>query len=89
MRVWLSAQTGEGIPLLLQALTERLSGEIAHYELHLPPEAGRLRSRFYQLQAIEREWMEEDGQLGLEVRMPMVDWRRLCKHEPNLPDYVV
>ncbi|MBD2815515.1 GTPase HflX [Xenorhabdus sp. Flor] len=89
VRVWLSAQTGEGIPLFLQALTERLSGEIAHYELHLPPEAGRLRSRFYQLQAIEREWMEEDGQLRLEVRMPMVDWRRLCKQEPNLPDYVV
>ncbi|MDX7988831.1 GTPase HflX [Xenorhabdus sp. 12] len=89
VRIWLSAQTGEGIPLLFQALTERLSGEIAHYELHLPPEAGRLRSRFYQLQAIEREWMEEDGQVGLEVRMPMVDWCRLCKQEPNLPDYVV
>ncbi|OTA20818.1 protease GTP-binding subunit [Xenorhabdus beddingii] len=89
VRVWLSAQTGEGIPLLLQALTERLSGEIAHYELHLPPEAGRLRSRFYQLQAIEREWMEENGQVGIEVRMSMVDWRRLCKQEPNLPDYVV
>ncbi|WP_340616041.1 ribosome rescue GTPase HflX [Xenorhabdus entomophaga] len=89
VRVWLSAQTGEGIPLLLQALTERLSGEIAHYELHLPPEAGRLRSRFYQLQAIEREWVEENGQMGVEIRMPMVDWRRLCKQEPNLPDYVV
>ncbi|KMJ46078.1 ribosome rescue GTPase HflX [Xenorhabdus khoisanae] len=89
VRVWLSAQTGEGIPLLLQALTERLSGEIAHYELHLPLEAGRLRSRFYQLQAIEREWVEENGQMGIEIRMPMVDWRRLCKQEPNLPDYVV
>ncbi|SFN34415.1 ribosome rescue GTPase HflX [Xenorhabdus japonica] len=89
IRVWLSAQTGEGIPLLLQALTERLSGEIAHYKLHLPPEAGRLRSRFYQLQAIECEWMEDDGQVGVEVRMPMVDWCRLCKQEPNLPDYVV
>ncbi|MDX7990164.1 ribosome rescue GTPase HflX [Xenorhabdus littoralis] len=89
IRVWLSAQTGEGIPLLLQALTERLSGEIAHYELRLPPEAGRLRSRFYQLQSIEREWVEEDGLVGIEIRMPMVDWRRLCKQEPNLPDYVV
>ncbi|MBD2811337.1 GTPase HflX [Xenorhabdus sp. Vera] len=89
IRVWLSAQTGEGVPLLLQALTERLSGEIAHYELHLPPEAGRLRSRFYQLQSIEREWMEEDGQVGIEVRMPMVDWCRLCKQEPNLTDYIV
>ncbi|EYU16498.1 ribosome rescue GTPase HflX [Photorhabdus aegyptia] len=89
VRVWLSAQTGEGIPLLLQALTERLSGEIAHYELHLPPEAGRLRSRFYQLQAIEKEWIEEDGKVGIEVRMPIVDWRRLCKQEQDLFDYVV
>ncbi len=89
VRVWLSAQTGEGIPLLLQALTERLSGEIAHYKLHLPPEAGRLRSRFYQLQAIECEWMEENGQVGIEVRMPMVDWRRLCKKDPSLPGYIV
>ncbi|WP_340613694.1 ribosome rescue GTPase HflX [Xenorhabdus thailandensis] len=89
VRVWLSAQTGAGIPLLLQVLTERLSGEIAHYKLHLPPEAGRLRSRFYQLQAIEREWLEENGQVGVEVRMPMVDWCRLCKQEPKLPDYVV
>ncbi|MCW7547264.1 GTPase HflX [Photorhabdus sp. APURE] len=89
VRVWLSAQTGEGIPLLLQALTERLSGEIAHYKLRLPPEAGRLRSRFYQLQAIEKEWIEEDGKVGIEVRMPIVDWRRLCKQEQDLFDYVV
>ncbi|TDB61219.1 ribosome rescue GTPase HflX [Photorhabdus khanii] len=89
VKVWLSAQTGEGIPLLLQALTERLSGEIAHYELRLPPEAGRLRSRFYQLQAIEKEWIEEDGKVGIEVRMPIVDWRRLCKQEQDLFDYIV
>ncbi len=73
----------------LQALTERLSGEIAHVELRLPPNEGRLRSRFYQLQSIEREWQEEDGSIGLEVRMPMVDWRRLCKQEQQLPDYVI
>ncbi len=89
IRVWLSAQTGDGVPLLFQALTERLSGEIAQHTLRLPPEAGRLRSRFYQLQAIEKEWMEEDGSVGVEVRMPIVDWRRLCKQEPTLVDYVV
>jgi len=89
IRVWLSAQTGAGVPLLFQALTERLSGEIVQHVLHLPPEAGRLRSRFYQLQAIEKEWMEEDGSVGLQIRMPIVDWRRLCKQEPALVDYVV
>ena len=59
VRVWLSAQSGAGLPLLFRALTERLSGEIAQYELRLPPEAGRLRSRFYQLQAIEKNGMKK------------------------------
>lgn len=45
--------------------------------LRLPPKEGRLRSRFYtQLQAIEK-WMEDDGSVSLQVRMPIVDWRRL------------
>lgn len=89
VRVWLSAQTGAGIPLLFQALTERLSGEIAHLELCLPPSEGRLRSRFYQLQAIEREWLDDDGRICLEIRLPIVDWRRLCKQEQQLADYVI
>ena len=89
IRVWLSAQTGVGIPQLFQALTERLSGEVAQHTLRLPPQEGRLRSRFYQLQAIEKEWMEDDGSVSLQVRLPIVDWRRLCKQEPALEDYVV
>ena len=89
IRVWLSAQTGLGVPLLFQALTERLSGEVAQHTLRLPPQEGRLRSRFYQLQAIEKEWMEDDGSVGMQVRMPIVDWRRLCKQEPALVDYIV
>ncbi len=26
---------------------------------------------------------------GMQVRMPIVDWRRLCKQEPALADYIV
>jgi len=89
VRVWLSAQTGAGLPLLFQALTERLSGEIVQHTLRLPPQAGRLRSRFYQLQSIEKEWMDEDGFVGLQVRMPVVDWRRLCKQDPAVLDYLI
>lgn len=89
VRIWLSAQTGAGIPLLFRALTERLSGEIAHLELCLPPSEGRLRSRFYQLQAIEREWLDDDGRICLEIRLPIVDWHRLCKQEQQLADYVI
>ena len=42
------------IPQLFQALTERLSGEVAQHTLRLPPQEGRLRSRFYQLQAMKK-----------------------------------
>lgn len=89
IRVWLSAETGDGIDLLFRALTERLSGEIAQYELKLPVQEGRLRSRFYQLQAILKEWIEEDGSIGLVIRMPIVDWRRLCKQEQGLVNFIV
>lgn len=88
VRVWLSAATGEGLPLLFQALTERLSGEIARYELCLPLEAGRLRSYFYQLQVVEKECIEESGKISLVVRMPVIGWHRLCKKERKLKSYV-
>ncbi|AIJ08552.1 MULTISPECIES: ribosome rescue GTPase HflX [Edwardsiella] len=89
LRVWVSAQQASGMDLLFQALSERLGGEIASYTLRLPAAAGRLRSRFYQLQAIEKEWIEEDGSIGLQVRMPVVDWRRLCKQQQELINFIV
>jgi GTP-binding protein HflX len=89
VRVWLSAQSGEGVDLLFVALKERLAGQIVQHKLSLPPEAGRLRSRFYQLQAIKNEWVDDDGFIGLEIRMPIVDWHRLCKQEQRLTDYIV
>ena len=89
IRVWLSAQSGLGLPLLWQALSERLSGEIAQHTLTLPPEAGRLRSRFYQLDAIKEEWNQDDGSIGLQVRLPIVEWHRLNKQYPALSDYVI
>ncbi len=59
---------------------------MAQHTLRLPPQEGRLRSRFYQLLEIEKELMDQDGSVSLQVRMPIVDWRRLCKQEPALID---
>ncbi|AWK15220.1 ribosome rescue GTPase HflX [Candidatus Fukatsuia symbiotica] len=90
VRVWVSAQTGAGISLLFQALSERLSGEVAQYELKLPPEEGRLLSRLHQLQSIEKKWViEESGHVGMLIRMPVAKWCRLCKEEQKLVDYIV
>ena len=85
IRVWLSAQTGVGIPQLFQALTERLSGE-AYVAFAA---AGRASEKpFLSASGTEKEWMEDDGSVSLQVRLPIV-WRRLCKQEPTLEDYVV
>lgn len=89
VRVWLSAKTGEGIPLLFKALTECLSGKIVRYELSLSPNQGRLRSRFYQLDAIEKEWSREDGNIGIMIRLPVIEWHRLCRQEQSVIDSVV
>ncbi len=61
MRVWLSAQTGEGCADLFTALTELLAGSMVHHTLQLPPSAARLRSALYRLKGIEQEGFSEEG----------------------------
>ncbi len=89
IRVWVSAHSGQGMPLLWQALSEILSGEIVQYELCLPPKAGRLRSKFYQLQAVVQDRDQLDGFFYLSIRMPIIDWLRLCKQEPDVVSYII
>jgi GTP-binding protein HflX len=47
-RVWMSARTGAGIDLLLQALSERLRGEVAQEDLVLGPQDGGLRAWLFE-----------------------------------------
>jgi GTP-binding protein HflX len=79
-RVWLSAQSGEGIDLLLQALQERLSKQMVCEYLRLPPAEGKLRSQLYQLDCIESEQILDDGDMLVSVRLPAVEWQRLLKN---------
>ncbi len=44
-RVWLSAQTGEGTQLLVDAIGEFLGPELVHRHIVLKPEEGRARAR--------------------------------------------
>ncbi|WP_395479734.1 ribosome rescue GTPase HflX [Candidatus Curculioniphilus buchneri] len=89
VKIWISAIKGEGISLLIQAVTECLSKNIVRYELHLPPQSGRLRSYFYQIKAIENEWVEQDGSIRIFVKLPVSYWNSLCKKEKNLRTYLI
>ncbi|PJG59331.1 ribosome rescue GTPase HflX [Aeromonas cavernicola] len=81
VRVWLSAQTGEGCAYLFQALAELLATTMVHHTLQLPPSAAKLRSALYRLKGIEQEEFSEEGDFVLEVRLQAADWNRLVKQE--------
>lgn len=81
VRVWVSALTGAGIDLLLEAVTELLGEDFVQQELLLSPRQGRLRARLYARGAVEHEDVSEDGQIRLAVRLPRFDFDRLMKED--------
>jgi GTP-binding protein HflX len=82
-RVWLSAATGAGTDLLLQAIAELVGRDMVSEELYLNPRQGDLRAAFYSLGAVETEDYGDDGGAHLRVRLPRADWNRLMKKGPE------
>lgn len=79
IRVWLSAQTGVGCELLLEAIGECLAEQMFHENMRIPPQLGRLQGALYRLNAVQAENFDELGNWLLNVRLPMSDWQRLKK----------
>jgi GTP-binding protein HflX len=84
--VWVSAATGDGIPLLLEAISDRLRRKTLHRLIHLQPSQGRLRSRLFELGAVLHEQTEDDGGWTLELEMPEQDLQRFIKREKVDPE---
>ena len=89
--VWVSAMDGLGIDLLFQAMTERLATQIVEYKLCVPPQhQGRIRSTFFQMNCIQEEDYDSEGNLLISIRMQQEDWSRLEKREEAvLRDFIV
>ena len=83
VRVWLSAATGEGTELLLQAMRELVGQDMVNEEVALEPGQGGLRAALYRLGAVEAEEYDEQGVARLSVRLPRADWNRLMKKGPE------
>ena len=76
-RVCVSAVSGEGIDLLLAGISESLGGEMFHQKLTLTPRQGGLRSQLYAQGAVVTEEVDDSGQMQLEVRLQVKDFRRI------------
>lgn len=80
-RVWLSAQTGEGTDLLIQAMGEFLGPELVHRHVVLNPAHGRARARFFAAGAVLAEQTLPGGESDLEISMPRQAFEHLCRSE--------
>lgn len=85
--VYLSAQTGEGIELLLDAIRLRLSDEILKLALTLAPNLGQIRHALYQLHCVRHEYISERGEFELEIEIDKVEWLKLVKRFPLLDQH--
>jgi GTP-binding protein HflX len=80
-RVWLSAQTGAGSELLIDALGERLGPEIVRLQIRLGPQNGRARARLFEAGAVLAERTFPNGDVELDVSMPRQAFEQLCRTE--------
>jgi len=79
--VWLSAVTGEGISLLLDAIEHRLSRKKIHGKVRLKASQGRQRALLFEMGAVTGEEPADDGGWTLELELIERDLRRLAKRE--------
>lgn len=81
-RVWLSAHSGEGVDLLLQAVAERLSQLHVRCAVDLPASGGKLRASLYEKSLVKVEEVGDDGSFHLELELSPADlgWLKKQNH---------
>jgi GTP-binding protein HflX len=76
-RVWVSGLNGEGLELLLSAISARLSSEMTETTLKLPPGQGKFRAQLFDLSAVVGESVDDEGRQCLQVRLEANSLRKL------------
>ncbi|MBT8082146.1 MAG: GTPase HflX [Gammaproteobacteria bacterium] len=87
--VWISAITGEGLPLLKEAIAHRLEKRTVHRIIQLEPSQGRQRAKLFELGAVLSEEALDEGGWSLELKIAEKDLRRFLKHENLAEDQLV
>ncbi len=82
-RVWLSAQTGEGIELLFDAVASFFKGRFLTVNLTLKVDAGKKRAQLYSLGTILEEGFDEEGNSLFKMLLTDQEWQ-LIKKWPEL-----
>lgn len=83
-RVYVSAHSQQGLDLLKQAVQECLMGQIQTFNVVLKPKYGKLRTQLYELNVIQAEDYDDEGNLNLRVTMAPHKLEQLIK-QSHLP----
>jgi GTP-binding protein HflX len=83
-RVWLSARSGEGVDLLLQALSEHFGHDRVRRSISLGPADGAVRAWFYSHSRVIADSFNAQGGWDLEVELPRAELERLVERDPSL-----
>ena len=84
--VWLSALTGEGLPLLKELIARRVRHKTVQRVIRLEPSQGRQRARLFELGAVVSEVALDDGGWSIELKMTQKDLQRFVKRENLAPE---
>ena len=85
--VYISANSGSGLDLLLETIRLRLTEHILNLQIRLPPSDGKLRHAFYQLNCVEKEEINEQGEFLLSIRLEKTEWLKLVKRFTQLTPF--
>ena len=77
--VTVSATTGDGLDLLREAISERLSGSRINRWIELHGRDARLRAQLFELGVVSEERIAEDGSWMLHVDVPLDTAKRLSR----------
>lgn len=80
-RVWISARTGAGMELLSLAIAEYFAHRRVRQWFCLPPQAGRVRARLYEVGQVIEERVTERGDCELQVELDQKDLAALCSQQ--------
>ncbi len=89
MRVWLSAKSGEGIDLLLQALAGFFQQAQVRHTVRLEPTDGRLRAKLYRVGRVISDQATDDGGWEMDVSLPCREFNRLLQQEDQLDQRLI
>jgi len=78
-QIQVSALTGQGIPELIEGLTDILGKDVVERSLILKSDEAKLRAELFRLGTIITETIDNEGSFHITVRLPKTDWLKMHK----------